>query len=123
MKKQVKHFEVKINMLNGATPCGELTVCGVGYFWPQETPEDQIDYDVDQVFFEDKDVLPVLKWQYGSVKEIDELHEAVMSHLEGYFRPDTVTVVNRVQAPEPTFPDLPAALNVALAPFFKVKTA
>lgn len=123
MKKQVKHFEVPVNMLDGATPCGELTVCGVGYFWPQETPEDQIDYDIDQVFFEDKDILPALKWQCGgSVKEIDELHDAIIAHLRGYFRPESVTVVNSATSTNQDLPDIFKVFGDAINPYH-VKTA
>lgn len=96
-RKITKHFEFSYRMLSSSDrpgskpyPLGDLTICGVGEFFPNEDPEDQIVYDIDQIFFEGKDIKPVLDWMEGSVKEIDEIHDATISHLQGLFRADDV---------------------------------
>lgn len=94
--KQSKHFELSIPMTESSSQSGakrfyslgDLTICGVAYFYPNEDHKNQIDYDIDQVFFSGKDIKPALEWLHGSLKETDEIHNPIVSFLQKMFRPD-----------------------------------
>lgn len=92
-RKVSKHFEFIIPMTVisqqfGATKAysnGDLTITGVGYYFRNEDPENSFSYDVDDVFFEGKNIKAVFEWMEGSIKEVEEIHNACMAHVQGLF--------------------------------------
>lgn len=91
-RKRLQPFELTIPMTGSTVqpgsnpfPLGMLTIIGISYFFPNEEKENQFDYDIDGVLFNDTDVLPVLKWMEGSAKEITEIDDYVMAHIPSLF--------------------------------------
>ena len=50
-----------------------------GLLFPDDTPEDQYDYDLDTILYKGTDIIDLLTAQYGGPKEWDALHDAVMA--------------------------------------------
>lgn len=101
-RKRTKKFEFILPMPSvsrgyGSTDVfslGDLTISGSAYHFPNEEPNDRFDYDIDEVMFNDINIINVLKWMEGSVKEIDEVHNAAMSHITWLFSEKDVDIAD-----------------------------
>lgn len=96
-RKQSKHFEVTIPFTEKGQFLTELTVCGVGYCFPNEHPGEMYDLDIDEVFYKDKktdtivqipiSVVEAISGGY-SINEIDHIYEPCLEHMQYLFSPD-----------------------------------
>lgn len=98
MKPQTANFEFTLPMtdfvigpVGNDRPVliGNLTISGDAKFWPESPMPEAIDYNIASIEYNDIDILPVLDWMMsGSAREKDEIHNAIISHLEGIFKPE-----------------------------------
>lgn len=80
MKKQSKHFTCFLDKEQ------QVTIQCVGYFWPGEDIDTQFDYDVDEIWYEGANILPVINLLHGSAKEIDMIHSVCMTGCRDAFK-------------------------------------
>ena len=98
MAKKSFHFEIAIPLpgveFNKMVNYGDLQISGVGYYWPNEEPENQYDFDIDQVHMNGGDITGLLKFLEGSPKEFPFIHDPCLAHVQKHFYEYTLNPVS-----------------------------